>query len=91
MHKNSTAHALATIDEIREMLQRAQFVARRLEVRQDPPSAERLSVQIQQALLAADTVRANLQSAYRSRNRTNVSGKDEGFMVPAPALRPPAA
>ena len=91
MHKNATALALATIDEIRELLQRAQFAARRLEVSRNPPSAERLSVRIQQVLVAADTLRADLQSAHRSRNRLKASGKDEEFLVSVPVSRPPGA
>ena len=91
MHKNATALALATIDEIRELLQRAQFAARRLEVSRDSPPAERLSVQIQQVLVAADSLRANLQSAHRTRNRPKASAKDEEFKVSVPALRSPAA
>jgi hypothetical protein len=66
MNKDMGARALAALDEIRGLLQAAQFAAFKFERDvQAPNPLESLSEHIDRAKMAADSVRAGIQRSVR--------------------------
>jgi hypothetical protein len=63
MNKDMAARALAALDEVRGLLQAAQFAAAKFEQAQDP--LESLSDHIARAKMAADIMRASIQRSVR--------------------------
>jgi hypothetical protein len=66
MNRDMAARALAALDEVRGLLQAAQFAANKFEqqvVAQDP--LESLSDHIARAKMAADIMRASIQRSVR--------------------------
>jgi hypothetical protein len=60
MKADVVAHALATVDEIRALLQAAQFAVRRFEQLASQGPLDKLSEQIHSVRVAADSIRAQL-------------------------------
>jgi hypothetical protein len=66
MNKDMAARALAALDEIRGLLQAAQFAAYKFERQVEAPNPlESLSEHIHRAKAAADTLRARIQRSAR--------------------------